>query len=271
MSADSSFRIEAKNHDYDRYLCSLFAKNSQRADAWVVIAFAAELARIVAIASEGTVAAIRLKWWQEALADLPNLPAGQASPPLLLALQGVMSRHTIPSGLIDQMISARMMEVEYPQGFDNLAMFERYINGTAGALHEWLAWMIAPEKMQTMRGIIYESAHIYAVIGLLRALPFHVHDNIVRWPVSMLHDYQLSLTPAEIHSLDMKRFIEHWLNDIKRKQLTDQKAFAALPKLHRKLHALSHYYAKELWQHRADITHMPRQLGLMPWRLMLAS
>lgn len=253
--SSSSFRIEAKNHDYDRYLCSLFVKADMREDVWVVLAFAAELARIVSIASEPTVAAIRLKWWQEALANLPNLPAAHASPPLLIALQGVLARHTIPTGLIDQMIAARMMEVEYPQGFDNQAMFERYLNGTCGALHEWLAWMVAPEKTQTHRGLIYESASMYAMVGLLRAMPYDARSGIVRWPI--LH------TPEAVGA-------QHWLNQIRHKQFTHHHEIKTLPKFHRKLHAISQVYAKALWHHRDDMPRMPKRLGWVPWQLMLS-
>lgn len=281
MPTDSSFRLEARNHDYDRYLCSLFIHNRLRDDVWVAIAFASELARIVAIASNPTVSAIRLKWWQEALAELqydndkdrvlglwPSRESethhasarseatkqSQSGPPLLIALQGVFSRHTLPSGLIDQMISARMMEVEYPQGFDNIAMFERYINGTSGALHEWLGWMMAPETTQNQRGLIYESASIYAVVGLLRAVPYDAERGVVRWPIMQ--------SPEAVG-------VEHWLKTIKQKQFNHKDEFNTLPKLHRKLHTLSQYYAKSLWNHRADITRMPRRLGSMPWRLML--
>jgi NADH dehydrogenase [ubiquinone] 1 alpha subcomplex assembly factor 6 len=52
-------------HDYERYLCSLFAPAAMRPQLWATQAIAQELFRIPVIASEAMVGMVRLKWWQE--------------------------------------------------------------------------------------------------------------------------------------------------------------------------------------------------------------
>jgi phytoene/squalene synthetase len=60
-------QILAKQYDYERYLCSLFAPAPVRPKLWIIISFACEIMRIPAIVSEEMVGLVRLKWWSEQL------------------------------------------------------------------------------------------------------------------------------------------------------------------------------------------------------------
>jgi phytoene/squalene synthetase len=78
-------QILAKQYDYERYLCSLFASANLRPKLWTVISFACEIMRIPALVSEEMVGLVRLKWWNEQLqtTSLSNNPILQELQPIL--------------------------------------------------------------------------------------------------------------------------------------------------------------------------------------------
>jgi phytoene synthase len=55
--------------DRPRYYATLFAPTSVRADLFALYGFAAEIAHVPDRVSDPTLGEIRLRWWQEALAD----------------------------------------------------------------------------------------------------------------------------------------------------------------------------------------------------------
>ena len=62
---DATLAALVRQHDPDRFLTALFAPAAQRDALLALYAFNHELARAREVASEPTLALIRLQWWRE--------------------------------------------------------------------------------------------------------------------------------------------------------------------------------------------------------------
>jgi phytoene synthase len=94
--------------DPDRWLSSRFiGEIEKRADVIALYAFDHELARASKVASNPLIAEIRLTWWREALDEIY---AGKVvrGHPAARALAIAVSRRSLPRGLLEAMIDARI-------------------------------------------------------------------------------------------------------------------------------------------------------------------
>lgn len=109
-------------YDPDRYLISLFSK--QRDALWTLYAFHHEIAKTRLVVTEPTLGLIRLQWWRDEIEKIYNNEA-HAPGEVLSSLAHVIKAYNLPHGLLEEMISARAMEVrgEQPEGFDGALQF----------------------------------------------------------------------------------------------------------------------------------------------------
>jgi len=80
-----------RQHDPDRFFCALFAPADKREALFTLYAFNHELARAQEIASEPTLALIRLQWWREVVEGQAKRHE-VASPLLALIEDGAIAR-----------------------------------------------------------------------------------------------------------------------------------------------------------------------------------
>lgn len=78
-----------RKHDFERYICSLFAPAKARPHLWALQAIAYELLRIPSSVSEEMVGLIRLKWWQEEITKLYD--TGVHTHPTLRIVAGLLA------------------------------------------------------------------------------------------------------------------------------------------------------------------------------------
>src|SRR4051794_37632556 len=81
--------------DRARYYATLFAAAEARADLFALYGFAAEIARIPDLVSEPALGEVRLRWWQDSLAEATS-PGGTGSTPALRAVTQTIIRHRLP-------------------------------------------------------------------------------------------------------------------------------------------------------------------------------
>lgn len=159
MTSSSALLVHVRRADPDRYFCSLFAPDEKREALWLLYAFNHELARAREVASEPTLALIRLTWWRDVVegAEKPH----QIATPLAAALrEGVFARADLAA-----LIDAREAEAAPAiPDFDSFMMFAR---GTAGRL----AW-IAAKLLGAESDAVEDLGTAYGISGILRAAPF---------------------------------------------------------------------------------------------------
>ena len=102
-------------HDPDRYFCTLFAPAAKREALFTLYAFNHELARAQEVASEPTLALIRLQWWREVVEGHARRHE-VASPLLALIEDGVITRQAA-LGLVEARDDAVSAPAESLDGF----------------------------------------------------------------------------------------------------------------------------------------------------------
>jgi len=163
MATSSALLLHVRRADPDRFFCSLFAPPEKREALWLLYAFNHELARAREVASEPTLALIRLAWWREVVEGAEK--KHEIATPLSAALrEGVFA----PADLA-ALIDARAAEAEEIPDFDS---FINYARGTAGRLAR-----IAGKLLGADAQAIEDFGTAYGISGILRAAPFLARQN----------------------------------------------------------------------------------------------
>lgn len=142
--------------DPDRFFCTLFAPPPARETLFTLYAFNHELARAREMVREPHMALIRLQWWREVVEGARR--RHEVADPLGEALDA--GRLDAPALL--EMVDAREAEVD---GIGDIAAFEAYVQGTAGALMVAAARALGMPEAERLR----RPGAAYGVAGLRRA------------------------------------------------------------------------------------------------------
>jgi phytoene synthase len=164
MATSSALLAQVRRADPDRFFCSLFAPAPRREALWLLYAFNHELARAREVASEPTLALIRLTWWREVVEGAAK--KHEIATALAAAIAAGIFSETDLAALID----AREAEAgpEIPD-FDS---FVNYARGTAGRLAR-----IAGRILGEDSAAIEDLGTAYGISGILRAAPFLARQN----------------------------------------------------------------------------------------------
>jgi phytoene synthase len=108
---NSSFeycRQIVRDHDYDRYIVSLFSRKPPA--LWALFAFHYEIARTRFVVSEPTLGLIRLQWWRDEIGKV-YVGESHAAGEVLDALAEVVTEYKMPQEWLEAMILAREVEL----------------------------------------------------------------------------------------------------------------------------------------------------------------
>jgi phytoene synthase len=146
-----------RRHDPDRFLTALFAPPDRRDALLVLYAFNHELARAREVASEPTLALIRLHWWREVVEGAQR--RHEVATPLSAAIQ---AGQLDPARLLP-LIEARETEAE--EHFPTQAEWQGWLSAGAGGLSVAAASALGAPDPERVRPF----GAAYGVAGLLRA------------------------------------------------------------------------------------------------------
>lgn len=169
-----------KKYDADRFLATLFAPAPVRESLFVLYAFNHEIARAPEVASEPTLALIRLAWWREVVEGALRFHE-VATPLTALIADGRLER-----GPLLALISAR--ENEVAPDFPSLASWRAHLFAGAGTLAAVAGRLLgAPaEPALSHYGAVYGAA------GILRSIAFQARRGRVLLPADLLRAHGLS-------------------------------------------------------------------------------
>lgn len=146
-----------RRHDPDRFLTALFAPADKREALFTLYAFNHELARAREVASEPTLALIRLQWWREVVEGAPR--RHEVATPLSQAIaSGALSASDLLA-----VIEAREAEAE--PSIPTRAAWRAYVLGNAGGLSVAAARLLGAEDPEAFR----PAGAAYGAAGLLRS------------------------------------------------------------------------------------------------------
>ncbi|WP_374632009.1 phytoene/squalene synthase family protein [Ferrovibrio sp.] len=173
-----------RRHDPDRWLTALFAPDARRPALLALYAFNLEIARTAEQVSEPMLGAIRLQWWRE---TVEGIRAGKARRhPVAEALQAAGAAQWSEADF-NSLIDARERDLD-PEPMADMAALLRYAEASSAPLLRLAAAAIgAPLDQETSR----YAGQAYALIGLLRAVPFHAAQERVLIPATLLREQGL--------------------------------------------------------------------------------
>ena len=157
-----------RDHDYDRYLCTLLAPIEMREAWFTLFAFNHEVAVIAEMVSEELIGVMRLAFWREALDKIYSAQAAPAHP-VAEALARAIHAYRLPRAPFDSIIEARGLDLQQEQ-FATFAALENYCRDTSGTLLQ----LCAIAANQPMNPLLNDLGIAWALIGMARA---HRHDE----------------------------------------------------------------------------------------------
>lgn len=169
-----------RRHDPDRFLTALFAPADRRDALLTLYAFNHELARAREVASEPTLALIRLQWWREVVEGTRK--RHEVATPLSDAIaQGLL----IPTDLAG-IIAARETETE--DAIETLDDWRAWLLAGAGGLAVAAARLLGADDPDSFRG----HGAAYGAAGVLRATTALAAQGRCLLPADVLARHGLS-------------------------------------------------------------------------------
>ncbi len=177
-------------HDPDRFLITMLMPQEFREDLLTLFAFYYEVAKTREVVSETVLGQIRLKWWQEAVQEIYKGGAVREHE-ILKALSGVIKRRGLSYEYFETLIYAREFDLEdvLPGNVEGLV---NYCDFTLGPLLKLVMQVMGdePEGGEPVQPVAVN----YALVGLLRALPFYAQGHRCLLPEDLMAKHGLDKT-----------------------------------------------------------------------------
>lgn len=178
----------ARRSDPDRYLTALFAPPESRPHLFALIAFNYEIARVREVVTQPILGQIRLQWWRDALEQIyaGTPPAHEVA----RALSGAIVETGLDRAGLEGMIDAREADLAEgpPARLEDLLGYAENSSGALTVLMLQALDAVTPASEEAGRGV----GAAYALVGLLRSIPFHARVRRAFIPQSVLAEHGLA-------------------------------------------------------------------------------
>lgn len=167
-------REMVREDDRERYDCCLFAPSSLQPRLWTLYAFNQEIAKTRENVSEEALGQIRLQWWRDVVQELRE--GITRDHPVVQAMSRELTNPDVLD-LLDRLIDAREQDLydDGPADFDALVS---YADGVGGILSEAaLRLSVSSEEANPLIARSRSVGKAWAMLGLVRAIPFHWASN----------------------------------------------------------------------------------------------
>ena len=170
-----------RREEYDRYLTVLYANSRDQPTLFALYAFHVEIAKIRDVVSDPILGEMRLQWWRESVEGLFEGAPRQHG--VVLALRGPIERGAIERRALDALIDARAPDLydEQPSSLEDL---EDYLRATSGAIQKLAAKTLGGSDSSQQAAEAVGLA--WGLTGIMRALPYHVSQDRIYIPRSMM-------------------------------------------------------------------------------------
>ena len=162
MSFDACAALVERG-DPMRFRATMAVPVAARRVLFPLYAFNLEVARAPWVTKEAMIAEMRLQWWRDVLAEI-----AAGGPVRSHEVTDTLAEVLDPQGArdLDALIDVRRWDI-YSDAFADSAHFDRYINGTSGALMGTAARLLGPADPAVVADFAYGSG----VANFLRAIP----------------------------------------------------------------------------------------------------
>lgn len=172
-----------REHDYDRYISTLYAPEAHRPALAALYAFSHEIARVRAVVSEPLPGEVRMQWWRDLL-EKEGVGEAQAHP-VATALLDTIARYKLPIAPLTGLIEARIFDL-YDDPMPSLRDLEGYVGETSSALIRLACLILANGRDPGGAAACGHAGVAYGFCGLMRAFPWHAAAGQVYLPADIL-------------------------------------------------------------------------------------
>ncbi|WP_425404747.1 phytoene/squalene synthase family protein [Hwanghaeella sp.] len=178
--------------DRERFLSAMTAPADRREFLFALYAFNHEIAKTSGVVSEPMLGQIRLQWWREAIDECyGGSPRRHA---VVTALARAIAETTPSRSIFERVIDAREGDLEFASP-KTMADLEGYAAATSGGLTE-LALEISSGLGEGLPDMARQAARdigtAWGMIGLMRALPFHMRARRGMMPTDVAYSHNVS-------------------------------------------------------------------------------
>ncbi len=178
-----------RRYDSDRYRTVALAPKPRRDALFALYAFNLEVARTTETVTEPMIGRIRLQWWRECIA---GIYAGTVRRPAVVEpLAHAVQDFGLSRSNFDRLIDAREFDLDKVQPPTADALVD-YAEATSSSL-VCLALEILGVRDEEAKIVARHVGIAWAIIGLLRAVPFHARSRRAYLPGDMTQQAGLSL------------------------------------------------------------------------------
>lgn len=202
MTSEIDFcRNYVRAQDYDRYFLSLLAPHAAQPALWALLAFNCEIAKTREVVTETTIGLIRLQWWRDSLNAVYSGQEIARNDILSSVAHSIRAAH-LPKEDFDHLIYAREFDLHdvLPASIEGLI---NYCDFTSTPL---LRLIIKAMNVEINNIGIKNIATAYAIIGIIRAIPFHAQQHRCYMPADLMAKHGISAhmlyemkTPENLH------------------------------------------------------------------------
>jgi phytoene synthase len=169
--------------DPDRYFATLFAPPDRRPHLFALYAFNFEVARVRDTVREALLGEMRLQWWRDALQG--EARGDVRANPVAAALDETIVRFRLPRQALVDLVDARVFDL-YEDPMPDLNDLEGYCGETSSSLLRLAALVLADGGDAGPADGAGHAGVAYALVGLLRAFPWHARRGQVYLPKDLM-------------------------------------------------------------------------------------
>ena len=257
-----------REHDYGRYIASLYLDEELRQAAFAIFAFDVEISRIASQVSEPMPGEIRLQWWRDTFKS-DELDIGH---PVAEALKIIINKYQLPIDKFDAILNAHIFDL-YHDAMQSCEDLETYLGETQSLLFQLLCMARGAKSDTILADACGHSGVLIGTVKLLKALPFHDHRQQSFFPSELSNHGQVDIKNQSHISHD-------WLADVSNYCNQHYKlASAAIDKLPTRLkktfmtNALAHAELQNILSQGIDLNKQYQSLSRLKtnWHLWKAS
>jgi len=196
--------------DKDRFLATLFAPAERRAHLHALYAFNVEIARVREAAHKALPGEMRIQWWRDVLNGRGY--GDFKSNPVATAMLDTIQKFRLPAAPLLELLEARSFDL-YDDPMPTMSEFESYARSTSSPLIELAAAVLVDGPNAALTEPARHAGMVYAVAGLIRALPIHAARRQLYMPLDLLRRHEVD--PDEIFAIKTSPGLRAALNELR--------------------------------------------------------
>lgn len=221
----------ARAYEPERYLAATLAADPERSALIAIAAFAADLARIQATATQPMIGEIRLQWWRDSLELIGK--GARIGSPLADALGDAVAAYELPAPLLVAMTEARAWDL-YDDPMPDEASLDGYLSKIESIPFE-LALRVLGVTPVEAASLSLPAGRAFGLARLLVRMPADLVVGRCTFPVTRmsLHGLDATALSNEAEITSFRPLITETARDIQDTLASLRPRFMALPRRQR--------------------------------------